>query len=200
MAAAGTSRACMYAARESTGLSAVVRVFVAPSASPAGRAVWEWIWVEIVTLPGREDLNHYLARHEIGAFQKLLPRHAPTQPVKATDCRYTAQGVILHQGSRRSVPAQQASSHRCPYLSLSQTKTSHGSSFEVHHGSRHAPGGRRSVHDCVVARAPTPADHANLSRHHARDERKALDKVTPHQGRPTRYRPDDRLLSFLKNL
>ena len=29
---------------------------------------------------------------------------------------------------------------------------------------------------------------------------KALDKVTPHQGRPTRYRPDDRLLSFLKNL
>ena len=29
---------------------------------------------------------------------------------------------------------------------------------------------------------------------------KALDKVTPHQGRPGRYRPDDRLLSFLKNL
>jgi site-specific recombinase XerD len=29
---------------------------------------------------------------------------------------------------------------------------------------------------------------------------KALDKVTPHQGRPSRYRPDDRLLSFLKNL
>lgn len=57
--------------------------------------------VEIVTLPGREDLNHYLARHEIGAFQKLLPRHAPTKPVKATDCRYTAQGVILHQGARQ---------------------------------------------------------------------------------------------------
>ena len=129
--------------------------------------------VEIVTLPGREDLNHYLARHEIGAFQKLLPRHAPTQPVKATDCRYTAQGVILHQGSRRSVPAQQASSHRCPYLSLSQTKTSHGSSFEVHHGSRHAPGGRRSVHDCVVARTPTCADYANISRRHARNERKS---------------------------
>jgi site-specific recombinase XerD len=29
---------------------------------------------------------------------------------------------------------------------------------------------------------------------------KALDKVTPHRGRPTRFRPDDRLLSFLKNL
>jgi site-specific recombinase XerD len=29
---------------------------------------------------------------------------------------------------------------------------------------------------------------------------KALDKVTPHRGRPSRYRPDDRLLSFLKNL
>jgi site-specific recombinase XerD len=29
---------------------------------------------------------------------------------------------------------------------------------------------------------------------------KALAKVTPHQGRPTRYRPDDRLLAFLKNL
>jgi site-specific recombinase XerD len=29
---------------------------------------------------------------------------------------------------------------------------------------------------------------------------KALDKVTPHQGRPSRYRPDDRLLAFLKSL
>jgi len=29
---------------------------------------------------------------------------------------------------------------------------------------------------------------------------KALAKVTPHQGRPSRYRPDDRLLAFLKNL
>ncbi len=29
---------------------------------------------------------------------------------------------------------------------------------------------------------------------------KALAKVTPHQGRPSRYRPDDRLLGFLKNL
>jgi site-specific recombinase XerD len=29
---------------------------------------------------------------------------------------------------------------------------------------------------------------------------RALDKVTPHQGRPSRYRPDDRLLTFLKNL
>jgi site-specific recombinase XerD len=28
----------------------------------------------------------------------------------------------------------------------------------------------------------------------------ALAKVTPHQGRPRRYRPDDRLLAFLKNL
>jgi site-specific recombinase XerD len=28
----------------------------------------------------------------------------------------------------------------------------------------------------------------------------ALAKVTPHQGRPTRYRPGDQLLSFLKNL
>jgi len=29
---------------------------------------------------------------------------------------------------------------------------------------------------------------------------RALEKVTPHQGRPSRYRPDDRLLTFLKNL
>jgi site-specific recombinase XerD len=29
---------------------------------------------------------------------------------------------------------------------------------------------------------------------------KALDKLTPRQGRPGRYHPDDRLLSFLKNL
>ena len=29
---------------------------------------------------------------------------------------------------------------------------------------------------------------------------KALSKVTPHHGRPSRYRPDDRLLAFLKNL
>jgi site-specific recombinase XerD len=29
---------------------------------------------------------------------------------------------------------------------------------------------------------------------------KALGKVTPHHGRPSRYRPDDRLLAFLKNL
>jgi site-specific recombinase XerD len=29
---------------------------------------------------------------------------------------------------------------------------------------------------------------------------KALARVTPHQGRPRRYRPDDRLLAFLKNL
>jgi site-specific recombinase XerD len=29
---------------------------------------------------------------------------------------------------------------------------------------------------------------------------KALAKVTPHHGKPTRYRPDDRLLAFLKNL
>jgi len=29
---------------------------------------------------------------------------------------------------------------------------------------------------------------------------KALNKVTPHRGRPGRYRPDDRLLAFLKNL
>ena len=29
---------------------------------------------------------------------------------------------------------------------------------------------------------------------------KALAKMTPHQGRTTRYRPDDRLLAFLKNL
>lgn len=29
---------------------------------------------------------------------------------------------------------------------------------------------------------------------------KALENVTPHQGRPGRYRPDDRLLAFLKNL
>jgi hypothetical protein len=29
---------------------------------------------------------------------------------------------------------------------------------------------------------------------------KALAKVTPHQGRPGRYRPDDRLLAFLKEL
>ena len=57
--------------------------------------------VEIVTLPGQEDLNGYLTRHEIGAFQKLLPKHAPAQPVKAADCRYTAQGVILHQGARK---------------------------------------------------------------------------------------------------
>jgi site-specific recombinase XerD len=29
---------------------------------------------------------------------------------------------------------------------------------------------------------------------------RALEKVTPHQGRPSRYRPDDRLLTFLRNL
>lgn len=29
---------------------------------------------------------------------------------------------------------------------------------------------------------------------------KALDKMAPHRGRPSRYRPDDRLLAFLKNL
>jgi site-specific recombinase XerD len=29
---------------------------------------------------------------------------------------------------------------------------------------------------------------------------KALSKVTPHRGRPSRYRPDDRLLAFLKDL
>jgi site-specific recombinase XerD len=29
---------------------------------------------------------------------------------------------------------------------------------------------------------------------------RALEKVTPHQGQPSRYRPDDRLLTFLKNL
>jgi site-specific recombinase XerD len=29
---------------------------------------------------------------------------------------------------------------------------------------------------------------------------KALEKVTPHQGRSSRYRPDDQLLAFLKNL
>jgi site-specific recombinase XerD len=29
---------------------------------------------------------------------------------------------------------------------------------------------------------------------------KALEKMTPRQGRPSRYRPDDRLLAFLKNL
>ena len=29
---------------------------------------------------------------------------------------------------------------------------------------------------------------------------RVLEKVTPHQGRPSRYRPDDRLLTFLKNL
>jgi site-specific recombinase XerD len=29
---------------------------------------------------------------------------------------------------------------------------------------------------------------------------RALEKVTPHQGRPSRYRQDDRLLTFLKNL
>jgi len=29
---------------------------------------------------------------------------------------------------------------------------------------------------------------------------RALEKVTPHQGRPSRYFPDDRLLAFLKNL
>jgi site-specific recombinase XerD len=29
---------------------------------------------------------------------------------------------------------------------------------------------------------------------------KALDKVAPHTGKPSRYRPDDRLLGFLKGL
>jgi len=29
---------------------------------------------------------------------------------------------------------------------------------------------------------------------------RVLEKVTPHQGQPSRYRPDDRLLTFLKNL
>ena len=59
------------------------------------------IRVEIVTLPGRGDLGDYLARHEIGAFQTLLPKPATSQPVKAADCRHTAQGVILHQGARQ---------------------------------------------------------------------------------------------------
>ena len=57
--------------------------------------------VEFANLPGREDLNHYLARHEIGAFQQLLPKPARTQPVNSADCRYTAQGVILQQDARQ---------------------------------------------------------------------------------------------------
>jgi DNA primase len=39
------------------------------------------ISVQIVSLPGRDDLNSYLNRHEIGAFQKLLPKSEPAKPV-----------------------------------------------------------------------------------------------------------------------
>jgi len=57
--------------------------------------------VQIVSLPGRDDLNSYLNRHEIGAFQKLLPKSEPAKPVASADCRHTAQGLILYQGARR---------------------------------------------------------------------------------------------------
>ena len=58
------------------------------------------IAVQIVGLPGREDLNSYLCRHEIGAFQKLLPKNEPAKRTSSADCRHTAQGLILHQGDR----------------------------------------------------------------------------------------------------
>jgi DNA primase len=57
--------------------------------------------VEIAGLPGREDLNSYLNRHEIGALQKLLPKGEPVTAAPSPDCRHTAQGLILHQGVRR---------------------------------------------------------------------------------------------------
>jgi DNA primase len=57
--------------------------------------------VQIASLPGREDLNSYLSRHEIGAFQKLLPKNEPVNAVNSADCRHTAKGLILHPGARR---------------------------------------------------------------------------------------------------
>ena len=56
---------------------------------------------DMARLPDGQDLNAYLNRHEIGAFQKLLPKAAPAKPADSADCRRTPQGLILHQGSRR---------------------------------------------------------------------------------------------------
>lgn len=53
-----------------------------------------------VCLPDGEDLNGYLNRHEIGDFQKLLPKAEASAPDTA-GCRHTAQGVILHVDGRR---------------------------------------------------------------------------------------------------
>lgn len=57
--------------------------------------------VQIISLPDRSDLNSYLNRHEIGAFQKLLPKSELAKAVASTECRHTAQGLILFQGTRR---------------------------------------------------------------------------------------------------
>jgi DNA primase len=59
------------------------------------------ISVQIASLPAGEDLNSYLSRHEIGAFQTLLPKNEPVKLASSVDCRHTAQGLILHPGARR---------------------------------------------------------------------------------------------------
>lgn len=55
---------------------------------------------QTICLPDGEDLNGYLNRHEIGDFQKLLPK-AETSKSDTADCRHTAQGVILNVDGRR---------------------------------------------------------------------------------------------------
>jgi hypothetical protein len=56
---------------------------------------------QTVCLPDGGDLNGYLNRHEIGDFQKLLPKVEAASKPDTADCRHTAQGVILHVDGRR---------------------------------------------------------------------------------------------------
>lgn len=57
--------------------------------------------VQAACLPDGQDLNTYLSRHEIGSFQRLLPKIESAKARESTDCRHTSQGLILQVDARR---------------------------------------------------------------------------------------------------
>lgn len=59
------------------------------------------IAVQAVALPENQDVNTFLARHEIGAFKALLPKAKAATKEAALNFQRTAQGFVLSCGPRR---------------------------------------------------------------------------------------------------
>jgi DNA primase len=60
------------------------------------------VQIDTIRLPQGEDVNTFLAQHEVGAFQALMPKAVAAVPVAgAPEAHQTAQGVVLVVDGRR---------------------------------------------------------------------------------------------------